>query len=300
MVREKIADSMNTIKQNYSGKGQEWKCYQYCYIREDYEKPLSEQLSFKQIKTEFLQNHPKQKAFFAQYITDFDVSEPTEWWFTIKDDAYDLSKLNSKKRYEITKAHKFCLAEEINPIECMEELFDVYKESFSAYPEKYRPKEILFEDFTKYIYKLHESENNEFYATRFIENGKLIGFLIINHKGKYIGLAQQKTNPIFEKYNSNASLIDFVLTKYNEKLKQEEVVFTNGSRSIKHETNFNAYLEKYFGFRKAYAKFRVVYCFPFGIIVKILKPFRKLLEHSNNPFLYNIYCVLKMDSFANK
>ena len=292
---------MNTTKHiNGGGDTKKWQCYQYCYIREDYEEPLTEKLSFKQIEAEFLHNHPKQKAFFAQYITAFDVPEPTEWWFTIKDDEYDLSKLISKKRYEITKAHKFCKAEEINPIECIEELFECYKESFTAYPERYRPKEILFEDFSKYIHKLYESDNKEFYATRFIENGKLIGFLIINHNGKYIGLAQQKTNPAFEKYNSNASLIDFVLTKYNEKLKSREVVFTNGSRNIKHETNFNAYLEKYFGFRKAYGKLRVVYRFPFGIIVKLLKPFRKILEHSKNPFLYNIYCVLKMDSFANK
>lgn len=76
------------------------------------------------------------------------------------------------------------------------------------------------------------------------------------------------------------------------------MIITNGSRSIKHETNFNAYLEKYFGFRKAYAKLRVVYRFPFGIIVKLLSPFRKILKNTSNSFLYNIYCVLKMDSFS--
>lgn len=279
---------------------EKWQCYQYCYIRENYEEPISEKLSFKQIEAEFMRNHKKQKAFFAQYITAFDIAERTEWWFTIKDDVYDLSKLNSKKRYEITKAHKYCRADEVNPIACMEELFNCYKESFTAYPERYRPKEISLEDFTKYIQTLHESKNNEFYATRYIENEKLIGFLIINHKGKYIGLAQLKTNPAFEKYNCNASLIDFVLTKYNENLKQGNVVFTNGSRNIKHETNFNSYLEKYFGFRKVYAKLRVVYRFPLGIIVKLLKPFIKILKHTKNPFLYNIYCVLKMDSFSNK
>lgn len=280
----------------------DWRYYQHCYIRENYEIPLNENQSFSKIDKTYKENHKdfKSKAFFAQYITAFDVAEPTEWWFTIKDDEYDLSKLQSKKRYEITKAHKFCETKEINPIECIEELFDCYKESFSAYPERYRPKEILFDDFSSYIQNLHESKTNEFYATRFLENEKLIGFLIVNNKEKFIGLTQQKTNPEYEKYNSNASLIDFVLTKYNEKLKRGEVAFTNGSRNIKHETNFNAYLEKYFGFRKAYAKLRVVYRFPFGIIVKVLKPFRKLLEHSENPFLYNISSVLKMDSFATK
>lgn len=209
-----------------------------------------------------------------------------------------MSKIKSKKRYEITKANKFCRAGQINPPQCIEELFTCYKESFSGYPKKYRPKKVSFDDFKKYIQRLYESDSNEFYATRYIENGELIGFLIISHKGNFIGLTQLKTNPKYEKYNSNASLMDCILTKYNEQLKQGICILTNGSRSIKHETNFNAYLEKYFGFRKAYAKLRIVYKFPFGIIVKLLKPFRKLFEHTENPFLYNLYCVLKMETFA--
>ena len=292
---------MNTTKRiNRGGQTLKWQCYQYCYIREDYETPVEEKLSFRQIESEFLQNHKKQKAFFAQYITAFDVSEPTEWWFTIKDDEYDLSKLQSKKRYEITKAHKFCRTEEINPFEKIEELFEVYKESFTAYPERYRPKAILFEPFKEYISSLVKTGLHEFYATYYKTEEKMCGFLIIAHKENFITLKQQKTIPEYEKYNCNASLIDFVLSKYNEKLKKKEVIFTNGSRSIKHETNFNAYLEKYFGFRKAYANLRIVYRFPFGVIVKILRPFRKLFGHTENSILYNLYCVLKMDSFAGK
>lgn len=119
-----------------------------------------------------------------------------------------MSKLPSKKRYEITKAHKFCSVEEINPLDHIEELFDCYKESFSAYPEKYRPKDIKFDDFIEHIQCLHKVDTNEFYATRYIETGKLVGFLIINHKGKFIGLTQLKTNPKYEKYNSNASFMN--------------------------------------------------------------------------------------------
>ncbi len=291
---------MSIIK--HFDRGGQWQCYQHCYIQTDYELPLETKPSFLQIEKEFRSEHrgSKQRAFFAQYITGFDVEEPTEWWFTIKDNEYDLSKLKSKKRYEITKAHNFCSAEEINPLECIEELFDCYKESFTAYPDRYRPHEVLFEDFNIYITNLLELGGYEFFSTRFIETGKIIGFLIIRHSGNFVRLVQQKTNPAYEKYNSNASLLDFVLTKYSEQLKQRQCVFTNGSRSIKHETNFNAYLEKYFGFRKAYAKLRIVYKFPFGIIVKLLKPFRKIFEHTENSLLYNLYCVLKMDSFSER
>jgi len=81
-------------------------CYQYCYIRENYEELVSEKLSFKKIEAESLQSHQKRKAFFAQYITAFDVEKQTEWWFTIKDDEYDLAKLNSHDRRNVISYKK--------------------------------------------------------------------------------------------------------------------------------------------------------------------------------------------------
>lgn len=275
-----------------------WQCYQYCYICENYEVPINEKLSFKKIENEFLQTNSKQKAFFAQYITAFDVEEHTEWWFTIKDDEYDLSKLKSKRRYEITKARKFCYAKRINAKDYTSELYECYKKSFSVYPEKYRPQNISFENFLSFVEDWDDSRKFRLYAVFNLETKLLIGFLLVEIKGKFIKLVIQKTIPEYEHYNSNALLVDCFLNEWNEKLKERSVIITNGSRSIKHETNFNAYLEKYFGFRKAYAKLRVVYRFPFGIIVKLLIPFRKILKNTSNSFLYNIYCVLKMDSFS--
>lgn len=289
---------MNTTK-HMNGGGRKWQCYQYCYIREDYEEPLSEKLSFKQIEDEFLQNHPKQKAFFAQYITAFDVAEPTKWWFTIKDDEYDLSKLNSHDRRNVISYKKKCYAKIIKPSDYAEALFDCYKKSFLAYPEKYRPTHFNFESFVIDLRKWNEAEYR-LYAVFTNEENLLIGFALVTLKDRFVKMTMQKTNPEYENYRSNAALVDCMLNDWNEKLKTGEVIITNGSRSIKHETNFNAYLEKYFGFRKAYAKLRVVYRFPFGIIVKSLKPFKKLLEKSKRPFLYNIYCVLKLDSYAGR
>lgn len=234
---------------------------------------------------------------FASYITEFDCTEETQWWFTIKDTSYDLAGLPAKKRYEVTKAHKFCYSEKINPVDHIDSLFECYKRSFEGYAEVERPRSVEKEPFINYIRELAESGIHQFYACYFKENSKLIGFLIIEKRGKFLGLKQQKTNPAYEKYNSNASLIDCMLIDWNEKIKTGEVVVTNGSRSIRHQTNFNAYLEKYFGFRKAYARLAIAYRFPFGIIVFLLKPFMKLFERTKNPFFYNIYCVLKMDSF---
>lgn len=276
-----------------------WRSYQHCYIRQDYETPFPEKLSFSQIEKEYLKNNKKTKTFFAQYITAFDVGTPTEWWFTIKDNEYDLSTVKSKRRYEITKAKKFCYAKEIKATEYCEQLFDCFKESFTAYPEKYRPIHFDFQEF-KNSCELWDSDNNQkVYATFYTETNKLIGFCIVIHRGKFLNLSQLKTNPTYEKYNSNAALVDCMLTDWNDKLKSRDIIISNGSRSIKHETNFNSYLEKYFGFRKAYAKLRVVYKFPFGMIIKLAKPFKKFLKNTNNILLYNLYCVIKLDECKN-
>ncbi len=52
----------------------------------------------------------------------------------------------------------------------------------------------------------------------------------------------------------------------------------DGARSIRHETAFQDYLEKYFGFRKAYCKLHIAYRFPVNIAVKLLYPFRKKIK----------------------
>ncbi len=289
---------MSMIKHMYR-RDCKWQCYQYCYICEDYEVPITGKLSFKQIEALFLQNHSKQKAFFAQYITAFDVSEPTEWWFTIKDDEYDLSKLNSHDRRNVISYRKKCYAKVIRPTDYAESLFDCYKKSFQSYPEKYRPKHFYFEQFTKDLTSWCD-EKYRLYAVFTNEENLLIGFALVTIKGAFVKMTMQKTNPEYENYRSNAALVDCMLNDLNEKLKSGDIIITNGSRSIKHETNFNAYLEKYFGFRKAYARLKVVYRFPFGIIIKFMKPFMKFLEHTEKPLLYNLYCVLKLDSYSKK
>ena len=73
----------------------------------------------------------------------------------------------------------------------------------------------------------------------------------------------------------------------------------DGSRPIIHETNFQEYLEKYFGFRKAYCKLHVCYRFPVGLAVRILYPVRNII-HTKNPTLNRMKSLLKMEEYKRK
>ena len=73
----------------------------------------------------------------------------------------------------------------------------------------------------------------------------------------------------------------------------------DGARSISHETNFQDYLEKYFGFRKAYCKLHIAYNPRVKWIVKMLFPFRKMLHRFDQiGFVHQINSVLYMEELC--
>lgn len=69
-------------------------------------------------------------------------------------------------------------------------------------------------------------------------------------------------------------MIVAIVEDYNEKLSRNFYI-NDGERAIRHETAFQDYLEKYFGFRKAYCRLNIKYRFPVNIVVRLLFPFRK-------------------------
>ncbi len=58
----------------------------------------------------------------------------------------------------------------------------------------------------------------------------------------------------------------------------------DGARSTLHETAFQNYLEKYFGFRKAYCNLHMKYRLPIAIIVQLIYPFRNQIKKEGKLF----------------
>lgn len=112
---------------------------------------------------------------------------------------------------------------------------------------------------------------------------------------EYAVLAVQKVKPEYERYAVNASLVYFILEYYQEKLKQKYYI-VDGERSISHETSFQDYLEKYFGFRKAYCYLHIEYRPIIEKIVFFLYPFQKALNKFDQVrIIHEINAVLNME-----
>lgn len=126
---------------------------------------------------------------------------------------------------------------------------------------------------------------------------KLCGYSLLEPEDeRFIRFSIQKTDPDYEGYGLNAALVEAILMHHSEFLANNGII-CDGERSVSHETNFQDYLEKYFGFRKAYCVLHVVYKPILRPIVFVLYPFRNLIKKLDKiKAVHMIVALLNMES----
>lgn len=241
-------------------------------------------------------NYNGNKALLARWTTNFDCGYETNWWYCIKDDSFNINSVKSKIRYYIKRGIANFDVKVINACDYKVELYNVQVAAFSAYPESYRPtvnKERFLNGISKW------NENYIVFGAFERENGMLQGYSLCHEHDCYVELKVQKTNPTYEKLQINAALVNEILEYYNGQL-TKGFYLVDGERNIFHETAFQDYLERYFGFRKAYCNLHIKYRRGIGLIIKILYPLRRLIARLNFKKAKLITGVLRMEEISRK
>ena len=267
-----------------------WKCFNHAWVPENpYCDPDTTAIEKKDIW--------QSGVYLARWTTDFDCGYETQWWYAIKDAPFDISSLKSNRRYKITKGMRNFDVRVINPCDYKEELFDIQVAAFSAYPEKYRPT-VNKDEFTSDI---DNWDKFVVFGAFFRETGEMKGYTLMTPLDEtHIELSVQKSVPQYERYGVNAALVEKVLAHYSECL-QEGGIISDGARTINHETNFQDYLGRYFGFRKAYCKLHIKYNPKIKMVVKVLYCFRGILNKLDGiGIIHSINSILKMEEIMRK
>ena len=234
----------------------------------------------------------KHRLLFARWITNFDCGYETEWYHVIKDEPFDISTLKAKRRYEVNKGNKNYYTKIIFPFDYKQDIENVIKESYKSYPLKYRP--IVDEAFMSRCLKEWSSENVVVIGVFDKNEKRMSGFACLNCLGDYINYFMHKVLPQDEKKAVNAALVYGALQYWQENKKYKYI--TDGQRAIKHETNFQDYLIKYFEFRKAYCQLHVLYNPVIKPVIIALYPMINILsKFCSNGIIYNVYCILKQE-----
>lgn len=231
------------------------------------------------------------KPLLARWTSDFDCGYETNWWYVIKDEPFDITALKSKRRYEINKGKKNFKVELINAFNYKNELFDITVAAYSSWPEKYRPNI----DKERFLSSLNLWSKYFIYGAFSVKDDKLCGYANVQEFDTYFEFISLRVKPDMESKGINAAIVAKILEDYtNNGLFHKYIC--DGARNIRHETNFQNYLEKYFGFRKAYCNLHVVYNPKIKWIIKILFPFRMVLQKFDRiGFIHQVNSVLYME-----
>lgn len=209
----------------------------------------------------------------ARWTTDWDSGYETDWWYVIKDTPFDVSVLKAKRRYEITKGNKNFAVQLINPIVQSDAMYRVTIAAYSGWPKKYRP--IVTRD--QMAERVRSWEKALVFGAFARDDRTLQGYAIVEDNQQYAAFSVLRTNPEAEKQGINAAIVDAILAAFADRF-HDGFYICDGARSIRHETAFQDYLEKYFSFRKAYTKLNIKYRCGLGFVVNALYPFRELIK----------------------
>ena len=230
----------------------------------------------------------KHGGWMVRNTYDFDQKEESNFWYIIKDSFGGMEELSRKDRKFVTKALK-SLDYRIIDKELIENKgYDIVKKVYDSYVVKDRKmNKIKFKE----ILNSWDKQNYEFWGIFDKEDGRLIGFSSV----RIFDLVRfYDTVFILPEYRNNYHAYYGLCYKRNEfYLGERQFKYvTDGSRSITEHSNVQPFLQQKFKFRKAYCKLKIRYKWWFGLVVKMLYPFRNIIS---NP---SVKAVLRMHELS--
>ena len=230
---------------------------------------------------------------FARWVSDFDCSEETEWWCIIKDTPFDIMSLKSNRRSLITRGLKRVDVKVIIPADYAEQMSNILVKEWKYYDDSYEEgndRQKLTDDFKKLTMK--NLGNAEYLGAFLKDTNTMIGYAIYNLFDDWIEYSVVKTDPEYLNTQVNAALAYFGVERY---MRPGIKYIHGGWRTMIHESNYQEYLMKNFGFRKAYCKLHIQYRPLMQIAVNVLYPLRGMIKNVKNKWIYTVWCALQQE-----
>lgn len=232
------------------------------------------------------------RPLLVSYISDFDTSYETSYWYIIKDSPFVFEELSKKYQRQILKVLERCEVKRIDPVTCFEDIYAVYKAAMRSY--KTPDNELTKTDFLANI----KQDGLEYWGAYNRLTGVLVGWMSCGNNGEWTETVTAKYHPDLQSFARPSDAIHYtILNYYLNELGQKYIC--SGSRNINHKTNVQDYLIKNWKFRKAYCTLNVIYKPGINIVIKLLYPFRKLLHFFENiTLVHQVYSLLKLEEIS--
>ena len=224
-------------------------------------------------------------GYFVRNVFDFDCEEKTSFWYVIKDSFGGMEELSSKMRNQVKRCFKTMRVEQISAEYLMANGYEVYV----AAAENYRIKAAV-PTRKEFETRIKKSVKNEFWGVIDIETEQLVAFSINQVTEDVCNYSTMKAIPKYQKRYAYYGLI-FEMNRYYLEVRKVKYV-NDGARSITHHSNIQPFLIEKFKFRKAYCHLHLTYKWWFGMVVRVLYPFRRVIK------VAKVKAILNMEAMA--
>lgn len=227
------------------------------------------------------------RAYFLRWTDSFDMKE-SSFWYIIKDSCEKIEKLSSNTRSKIRRGEKRSVVRVIDKKTIRDEGYETYLLASIKYDTF---EDIMTEkEFVNYIDKLDENKY-QFWGVYDGQTNKLIAYSQNQIYDNVCFYEEMFFHPDYLK-NYISYLLIYEMNRYYLERKSFKYI-SDGARSMSHNTNIHHFLIDKFNFRKAYCRLNIVYRWDVGLVVKILYPFRKIVEKLDSGFFKRLYVLLK-------
>lgn len=229
------------------------------------------------------------QALFVRWEESFDQVNETEWWHVIKDVSEELEGLSKKTRNQVRRGLKLFSVNIVDRETIISEGYAIYCAAF----DRYETFEKIYSVSGFYHAVETLPEETEFWVVRERESGRMVAFsenLVRDNACFY--------NTIWFEPEALKAYAGYALFHEMNKhyLNERGLRYvSDGARSISHQTSVHDFLEQKFGFRRAYARLRVVYFPGLGLAVRFLYPFRKWFAGRSSGLLQKIAVLLEQE-----
>ena len=217
---------------------------------------------------------------------DFDCKEETDFWYVIKDSFGGMEELSSNERNKLRRSFQVFDFKLVDNELLKAKAYPIIRSTFDDYHVADRAmNEDVFNTYLDYCAK----NGFDYWGAFDKVTQELVGFCAVNvwKKSCEYGLIG-----FLPKYKREASYpyygLFYKMTEYYLQEKGFDYV-VDGARSITEHSNVQKFLEQNLKFRKAYCKLKIRYKWWFGIIVRVLLPFRKLIWNRNVRAVLNMH-----------
>ncbi len=224
-------------------------------------------------------------GLFVRNTYSFDKKESTQFWYVIKDEFGGVEELPTKVRNQVRKSLKTYEFRKVT----LDVMLEIGCELFNKSRERFGEGQKMTQE--QWKNRLLRDKGSEYWIGYDIESGKPASFAINTIFSDYCDYSTMGISPEFP--NNTYPMYGLIYEMNRYYLEEKGVPFVcDGARSITGHSNIQGVLEDKFKFRKAYCDLDVFYKPWFGMAVKLLFPFRKLIKQPK------VSAILRQEAWA--